>query len=105
MGAMVLSAPELQIDNGEAKLLAEAVNAVQEHYNFEASETAIIWTNLIGAVIAVYGPRAMVIAARKSKERQQAKKRQEEKAAALRADPSTVVSANFGQGVGANADS
>lgn len=65
MGAMLLKTPELMIDESEAKLLAEAVNAVQQHYQIEASETAIIWANFAGAIVAVYGPRLVAVATKK----------------------------------------
>ena len=72
---MILKTPELAIDNAEAKLLAEAVNAVQQHYQIEASETTILWANLIGAMVAVYGPRAIAIAAKKPEKKEPPKEK------------------------------
>jgi hypothetical protein len=68
MGAAALKAPELVIDKQEAELLGSAIQAVQEHYNFDVSEEVTLWVNLVSAAIAVYGPRAVAIIARKKKE-------------------------------------
>lgn len=61
MGAGFLKVPELQIDSTEAKVLAEAVDAVQKYYDWDASEETIIWVNLVGALITVYGPRVAIL--------------------------------------------
>jgi sugar lactone lactonase YvrE len=74
MGAGFLKVPELQIDANEAKTLAEAVNAVQEYYDWDASEETIIWVNLVGALIAVYGPRIAVLTMRSNAKKAEKKK-------------------------------
>lgn len=68
MAAAALKAPELVIDKQEAELLGSAIQAVQEHYNFDVSEEVTLWVNLVSAAVAVYGPRAVSIIARKKKE-------------------------------------
>lgn len=68
MAAAALKTPELVIDKQEAEMLAGAINAVQEHYNFDVSEEVTLWVNLVTAAVAVYGPRAVTIIARKKKE-------------------------------------
>lgn len=74
MGAGFLKVPELQIDPNEAKVLAEAVNAVQEYYDWDASEETIIWVNLVGALITVYGPRIAILAMKSNAKKAAAKK-------------------------------
>lgn len=68
MGAAALKMPELAIDKQEAELLGSAIQAVQDHYNFDVSEEVTLWVNLVTAAVAVYGPRAVAIIARKKKE-------------------------------------
>lgn len=68
MAAAALKTPELAIDKQEAELLGSAIQAVQEHYNFDVSEEVTLWVNLVSAAVAVYGPRAVTIIARKKKE-------------------------------------
>lgn len=68
MAAAALKSPELVIDKQEAELLGSAIQAVQEHYNFDVSEEVTLWVNLVSAAVAVYGPRAVAIIARKKKE-------------------------------------
>lgn len=74
MGAGFLKVPELVIDPTEAKVLAEAVNAVQEYYDWDASEETIIWVNLVGALITVYGPRVAALAMKSNAKKAAAKK-------------------------------
>ena len=68
MGEAALKMPELAIDKQEAELLGSAIQAVQDHYNFDVSEEVTLWVNLVTAAVAVYGPRAVAIIARKKKE-------------------------------------
>lgn len=57
--AGVLKNPEWALDRDEAKQLASATKAVTDYYNFEATQEAVIWTNLIVALAVVYGPRVI----------------------------------------------
>lgn len=71
MAAAATKTPELMLDNQEAAMMASAINAVQNHYDFNVSAEVTIWVNLISASAAVYGPRAVVIYSRKKKEQLQ----------------------------------
>lgn len=69
MGATILSAPRLAIDEGEAKHLAGALKEVQKHYNIPMTEKAIAWTNLAGVAAMIYGPRIFAVRNDRAKER------------------------------------
>lgn len=71
MAAAATKTPELALDNQEASMMASAISAVQNHYDFDVSEEVTIWVNLITASAAIYGPRAIVIYNRKKKEQLQ----------------------------------
>lgn len=71
MGANFLKVPELMIAPDEAKILAQSINAVQEYYDWDASEETIIWVNLVGALITVYGPRAAVLVSKANKKKKE----------------------------------
>ncbi len=71
MGANFLKVPELMIGQDESKVLAEAINAVQQYYDWDASEETIIWVNLVGALITVYGPRAAVLVSKANKKKKE----------------------------------
>ena len=85
MGAVFLSAPELELDATEARDLANAVRDVQEHYSVSISPKAEAWANLAVVALGLYGTRAIAIGARRSQERKEkreaekAKKRDEQK--------------------------
>jgi hypothetical protein len=52
--------PELKIDQGEAAQILDAVERVDQHYNwlqFRKASKPIDWTNLVGVLGAIYGPR------------------------------------------------
>lgn len=57
MLASMMQAPGLALDKEESTRLAEATANVARHYNVEASEKALDWTNLIMALGMIYGPR------------------------------------------------
>lgn len=78
MGAVILSAPELELDATEARDLANAVRDVQEHYSVSISPKAEAWANLAVVALGLYGTRAIAIGARRSQERKE--KREAEKA-------------------------
>lgn len=65
MAAIKFQVPELAIDNNEGKLIASAIADVQAHYNWDVSPDVQIWVNLVTAMGAVYGPRAVSIYVRK----------------------------------------
>lgn len=58
--------PELALDKEEAKQVATAVANVSRHYDVQASEKAMDWTNLFMALGMVYGTRLYAIRAKRS---------------------------------------
>lgn len=67
MAAATIGAPELVIDEKEANKLAVAIQNVQDFYSFKTSAEIMLWVNFVGALGAVYGPRAVAIYSRKHK--------------------------------------
>lgn len=84
IAAIKLETPELAIDNSEAAMLANAINAVQEHYGFDVPPEIAIWVNLATALGTVYGPRVISITARR-------KKNKPNKKSEVKEAPSSVV--------------
>lgn len=68
MAANFFKAPEWALDKEESTALAQAVKDVSDFYNFEASQEAILWTNLIAALAMVYGPRVFTTIQKRNKE-------------------------------------
>lgn len=60
--------PELDLKDGEAKIIAENVVAVARHYDLQASEKATDWGNLVISLGIVYGGRVIAIASRTNAE-------------------------------------
>lgn len=50
-------------------MMAQAIDAVQQHYGFDVPEHYAIWINLVTAFGAVYVPRVVSISSRRSRER------------------------------------
>jgi hypothetical protein len=63
-----LAAPELALQEAEAKIVAENIVAVARHYDLQATAKATDWGNLIVSLGVVYGGRIVAITARKSAE-------------------------------------
>jgi hypothetical protein len=63
--ASVTSTPEIELEKEESDKLAAASVAVASHYNIEASEKALAWTNLCVVGFLTYGPRVFAIRIRK----------------------------------------
>lgn len=60
MGSVLLKTPELELTEGEAKRLGDAAQAVMSFYtDAEIPEEVMLWSNLIMAAGAVYGPRVI----------------------------------------------
>jgi hypothetical protein len=76
MGAGFLKIEELQIDEAEAKHLADAVAEVAKHYNVAVDPRTQAWANLCFAMGAVYGPRIVAYRIRTSKQKQEAQSQQ-----------------------------
>lgn len=60
MGAVFI-APELEIDEEEAKILGKATADVASHYNVIIDEKTQAWVSLCVALSAVYGPRMFAL--------------------------------------------
>lgn len=54
--------PELQLDEDEAKKLADATANVARHYNISVSQKTLDWSNFVTALSTIYGTRIFVIA-------------------------------------------
>lgn len=74
MLAGIAKTPELALSEEESKRMAEAAALVARHYNFNASQKALDWANLIFCMGTMYGPRAIVISARLKEEQAEKKK-------------------------------
>lgn len=71
--ASTTKAPELVLDEMEAKSLAKAGANVARHYPMEVAQKTLDWGALIYTMGAVYGPRGYLISTRVKKERQQSR--------------------------------
>lgn len=69
-----MKAPELMLDDAEAKAMSEGILAVQSHYNFAASAEVMAWCNLAFILLGIYGPRIALIRMRKKEEKPKEKK-------------------------------
>lgn len=61
--------PELQLDEDEAKKLADATANVARHYNISVSQKTLDWSNFVTAISSIYGTRLFVIGKRKREEK------------------------------------
>ncbi len=59
--AFLAQTPELELDDSEAKMLADALYGIFEEYDIEISTKAAAAVNMAGAVMLVYGPRVAVL--------------------------------------------
>lgn len=66
--AASLATPELDLKDGEAKIIAENIVAVARHYDLQASEKATDWGNLVVSLGIVYGGRVVAIMSRTNAE-------------------------------------
>lgn len=60
--------PELALEPNEADQLATAAKNVMRHYNIAPAQKAIDWFNFLAAGTAIYGSKALAVAARKKDE-------------------------------------
>jgi hypothetical protein len=77
MASVRFSAPELMLDDAEAKAMSEGILAVQSHYNFSASAEVMAWANLAFILFGIYGPRIMLIHERKKEDKSKKKSKGE----------------------------
>jgi hypothetical protein len=64
MLAAITATPELELDEGESKRLADGIARVAGFYDHKLNPKALAWVNLICVAGSVYGPRAVAISAR-----------------------------------------
>jgi hypothetical protein len=68
MLSKIVSMEELAIEPDEAKQLAEALDRVNELYDFSAlSPKAMAWINLLTVAGGIYGPRVLAVSLKPSK--------------------------------------
>jgi hypothetical protein len=67
--AVGLSAPELKLEDEEAKTVSENIVAVARHYDLQQTQKATDIGNLVMSLVIVYGGRLVRISARKKIER------------------------------------
>jgi len=65
--AGVSGSPELAMNAGEASELAGAISDLLAQYGWAIDPKIQAWANLVGTAAAIYVPRAIGIAARKTK--------------------------------------
>lgn len=63
--AAMLHTPEIALDMDEARKLANASANVMRHYNVRTTAKAMDWIQLSITLGVIYGPRAVVFAARR----------------------------------------
>lgn len=66
MIAVAMKQPLFNIDEREAKMLAIGVIDVGKQYSVEINPKLLAWMNLLGAGVAVYGPKAFIMMAMRS---------------------------------------
>lgn len=76
MAAVAIDSKAMQLSKEEATSLAEGIVGVTSYYNVAASQETLIWTNLIVALFAIYGPRAVIVWNEKTKDKKKAPKHQ-----------------------------
>lgn len=72
MGAKLMSVPELELSTDEAKKLTRAVKEVAKHYNVSMDPKKVAIFQLLCVAGGIYGPRAIMVYQRASKEKPQA---------------------------------
>jgi hypothetical protein len=68
IAATLFKAPELGITEAEAKQLAKAIKSLMAQYSINVSAKSVALMQFVGTASAVYAPRMIFIAKRKSAE-------------------------------------
>jgi hypothetical protein len=68
MASAAFHVPELELDEKEAKQLADAANNVASHYAVDLDPKTLAWINLLWALSMVYGTRGVAFVSRKRSE-------------------------------------
>lgn len=76
----VTKCPELELDKDDCDKLARASEGVARHYNVEASEKALAWTNLVVVGFTTYAPRFFAMKLRWAMEKDEKTQRAETEA-------------------------
>jgi hypothetical protein len=71
MGAELLKVPELELDRGEAKKLADAIAEVNKYYGVQVDPKKMAIINLGVVGVTIYGSRILALRMRKKIERDQ----------------------------------
>lgn len=69
VGAALLSIPELELEEAEAKKLAKSISAVNDQYKLTLDPKKAAWVDLCTAASTIYGPRAISLYLRKMNEK------------------------------------
>lgn len=67
--ATMMKAPNLALDQKEARALAEATVNVTRHYNVQATQKTIDWVNFATTAFMIYGTRAIAYGAERKKQK------------------------------------
>lgn len=59
--ARLTKVEEMKLDNDEAKMIAEALANVQQHYSVVVDPKYLAWMGLIGVCVTIYAPRIGVL--------------------------------------------
>jgi len=61
MLAVLARVPELELDKDDAEKLARGITNVGRHYELQAAQKTIDWTNLAMVAATIYGAKLMLI--------------------------------------------
>lgn len=70
--------PALNVSEEEARMIAQPLTQVLNEYNVIKSEKAVMWSTLLGAIVAVELPRIMLVVGQKKPQPQRVKEAKEE---------------------------
>lgn len=76
MLARLTKVEEMKLDTEEAKMIAEALANVQQHYSVIVDPKYLAWMGLIGVCVTIYAPRIGVLIMTKKAEGKRGKQPQ-----------------------------